>query len=445
MPLRFATPLSFLAALVLLGVAPLISAQVELNLTTAQQGNCVAVTDAQGLQLEPNGTGLQATGVTFSGTGCGGGAGGDFQATVTAPPSAVAAIPFNVAWSASAQATQCTFGGASVAGWPAGQTACQGTTCAGAHVAAVTVPAAGNYAFSMTCTNASGYAQGLTAATGGAPLPPTPNPFALSAPTTSIANASFLVSWAVSGATSCTGSASLNGSSVNLPGWNDRVDTASPRTVTPSVAGTYVLNMHCDNASGSAVSNPATVVITPANTDSCPAGRQTQATICYQYTTAGNSCAVNSDVTKFENIWGRYWINSGSISSPPQLFPGVNYYAVIANLNANGYIAAKFTMPAGLPSNQLGILSHGETLAGPNLTMSISPSCGDFAPSPPICLYTDRGPPSAIGKWKPTSNNAAVACPLTPGQTYFMNLKITTPSTCAGTSCTVSTQNNHSP
>ena len=192
-------------------VVPLAEAQVTLNLTTVEQTSCVAVTDALGLQLVPGGTDLQATGVTLTGTGCGS-ANSEFDVTVNAPATAVAGTPFNVSWSATEAATKCTYGGsAGITGWPVGQTACDGAACEGTHNPSVTLPAAGSYSFSMTCTNATGFAQdGLTAS--GPPEAPQPPNFVLTAPATATTGTAIQVSWSVTGAAACTGSASLNGS-----------------------------------------------------------------------------------------------------------------------------------------------------------------------------------------------------------------------------------------
>jgi len=84
---------------------------------------------------------------------------------------------------------------------------------------------------------------GTGCGTGGGGGAPAPNNFPLVvAPTTPITGAPFTVSWAVTGATSCTGSASVNGSSTTLSGWTDVTSATSPRTVNATTAGTYTLS-----------------------------------------------------------------------------------------------------------------------------------------------------------------------------------------------------------
>ena len=423
-------------------VVPLAEAQVTLNLTTVEQTSCVAVTDALGLQLVPGGTDLQATGVTLTGTGCGS-ANSEFDVTVNAPATAVAGTPFNVSWSATEAATKCTYGGsAGITGWPVGQTACDGAACEGTHNPSVTRPAAGSYSFSMTCTNATGFAQdGLTAS--GPPEAPQPPNFVLTAPATAAVGTAIQVSWSVTGATTCTGSASLNGSSASLAGWTDVTSPTSPRSVTFAQAGAWVLNLSCWNENGSTASQPRAITVSPVGDPSCPAGRQTVADVCYSYS-LGSSCANGTDVTRFETIWGR-----AAPAETPVPFPGRQYFAVFKNMQKTGYIAAKFTVPlTGLPANQWGQFSHGETLPGPNLTMAVSSECGDFQPEEASCVRSDQPPGGLLSRWKvPTS--ATTGCTLVPGQTYYVNFKMTNPPAthddCAGSTCNVTVQSNHTP
>lgn len=426
--------------------APFAGAQVTINLTTAQQTNCTVVTDAQGLSLVPGGTNLAATGVTLSGAGCGA-APSDFNATLTGVPSSpVAGTPFNVTWSAAAAATQCVFGGSTgLTNWPTGTVACTGSACAGSHpVNGVVVPAAGNYSMSVTCTNSTGYAQGSGTAT--APQqPPQPPNFALT-PSANPAtiNIPFSVSWAVTGASSCTGSATLGGSSVSLPGWTDVTTTTSPRTVTASVAGTYTLGLSCSNAQGSTASAPLNLVVNTDTSEGCPAGRQTTADVCYSYG-LGSSCAAGADVTQFASIWGRNAVGASIIP-----FPGYQEFVVFKTFDKTKYLATKIDVPAsGLDPVSSGIITHGETYPGPALTVAISPTCGDFSPTTSICLTTGTSGGQIAGKWKLPTATQTNGCVLTPGQSYYINIKATNPaqtsSDCNGNICKVTVQSNHTP
>lgn len=436
---RFERVTLLLAGIALAFAAPLATAQVQLNLTTTQQQNCTAVTDAQGLRLAADGVNLQATGVALSGNGCGGNS--DYQVAVSSPPNVVAGTPFTVTWSASAAATQCYYNGtAGATNWPIGGSACSGAACAGSHTPSVTVPSAGSYTFSVICTNASGTASNTSAATGGGG-PPTPNGFALSAPTGATTNTPFSVGWSVNGATACSGSASLNGSSTSLQGWTDSTSPTSPRSVTATVAGTYTLQLVCSNASpGNATSQQATVVVTTLpDTDNCPStpmSRLTTASIKYPNVPSSGT-RNNMDLTKFENIWGH--MNSVDNST---LWPGVSgtQPAIIA-WGKTQYVAAKFHVPAGQSTLSYGFMGYGTYFSGPNLTMSISTICGDFAPANAQCVSTHAAGES-FSKWRIVP--ATLNCPLTPGQDYFINMRMDNPTAaqCGNSSvCTLATNN----
>lgn len=441
---RFERVTRLLAGIALAFAAPLATAQVQLNLTTAQQQNCTAVTDAQGLRLASDGVNLQATGVALSGNGCGGNS--DYQVSVSSPASVVAGTPFNVTWSASAAATQCYYSGsAGVTGWPIGGSACSGASCAGTHtVPSVTVSSGGSYSFGVICTNASGTASASSTATGGGG-PPTPNGFALTAPGTATTGTPFSVSWSVNGATACSGSASLNGSSASLAGWTDSTSPTSPRSVTASVAGTYTLQLVCSNASpGNATSQQATIVVGPiVDPDQClsPAQRLTVATIKYPNIPPGTTTRTNVDLTKYENIWGH--INS---LDSAVLWPGISgAQPAIMGWGKTQYVAAKFRVPVGQPTTSYGFLGYGSYFSGPSLTLAISPTCGDFTPAIPQCVSTHNSG-EAFSKWRivPATQN----CPLTPGQDYFINMRMEspTPEVCAPngqttTACTLATNN----
>jgi len=436
-------PIRLLVAVVGALVAPLASAQVQIKLTTTQSQDCTALTDSQGLRLAPDGVNLLATGVALSGNGCGGNNAADYQVATSVPANVTAGTAFNVSWSAAAAATACYYSGSSAAGWPVGNSACTGAACAGSHNTSVTVAAAGSYTFGMICTNATGAASGTTTATG-APQPPQPNGFALTAPATATVGTPFSVSWSVSGATSCTGTASLSGSSANLPGWTDTTSASSPRSVTAAVAGAYTLQLICSNAvPGNATSQQAIVVVgggvDPDNCPLTPMSRLSVASIKYPNVPSSGT-RNNMDVTKFENIWGH--INAVDNAT---LWPGVSgaQPAIIA-WGKTQYVAAKFHVPAGQSTTANGWLGYGSYFSGPAITLAISTQCGDFTPVNPLCVTTRNGGES-FGKWRIVPN--LNGCPLTPGQDYFMNMRMENPQTadCGGNAvCTLATNNTFS-
>lgn len=418
-------------------------AQAVVRMTTTQQTSCVATTDASGLQLVPGSTDLQATGVSLSGTGCGGSGGqtDDYQVAVTAPPTATVGNSFNVTWSASSAATSCTYSGSAsgVSGWNVGSSACTGAACAGSHNVPVTITSSGAYTFGVTCTNSTGTASAGVTAGVGAPIPAN---FPLTAPTSVGVNEQFQVSWAVQNATKCVGTATKDGVSTTLSGWNTVETATSPRNVTaPAQTGAYVLSLRCENSAGAVTSQNATVNVTQ-NSTSCPAGLQTNGDLAYQVSLTGPS---NVDLTQFKNIWGR--TNGTDVGVE---FPGVSYYAIFKTLDRTKYISAKFRVPAGLSANATGSLSKGENFIGPYVTTSISTTCGEFdqADLAPYCLTTNRGAAGAIlARWKLTTGSPATnACALTPGQEYYLNIKVTDPSVpntnCTGNLCKMNVQNS---
>lgn len=272
---------------------------------------------------------------------------------------------------------------------------------------------------------------------------PTPNPFTITPnPTGGQEGTTFQLAWSVTNATSCTGTASLDGSSTSVPGWTDVTSTTSPRTVTLSTAGTYQFGLTCSNASGSASGSTSVVVTVGGGSGNCPAGRQTTAQICYQNLTL---CA-SRDMTQFAQLFGYSAPGNGT----PTPFPGLDGLSLTikdASKTAGAYFASQFTMPTNLSPTEYGFIQKGQTYGNHSITFSISPNCGDFSnttvPNPNVCLYAEAPQGDWNGvSWKSPSNSS-VACPLTPGQTYYLNYKFTTPPTDTGTgsNCNATTCN----
>jgi hypothetical protein len=270
--------------------------------------------------------------------------------------------------------------------------------------------------------------------------PPTPPNFALTAPATTGTGSAFSVSWSVTGATACTGTATLNGNPTTLAGWSDGTSATSPRSVTASVDGTYVLTLACSNAGGSVTSAPATVTASTGggNGDNCPnpENRLTSSNITY-VPSSGTRAGV--DLTSYDNIWGHSTSSDALVTWPGRH----DSQPSILTFTRTKYLAAKFTVPVGQP-NGYGWISHTEYNYGLDLTTSISTNCGDFSPVNPLCLsVTVSG--QNLTPWRV---GAGGFCPLTPGQTYFFNVKPTNPAqgttTCAASSpaCVIGTSNN---
>lgn len=415
-----------------------------LKLTTSQQKSCVAVTDGQGVRMEEGGSALVATGVQLSGEGCGTQQ-GSFGATVSVPSTATAGQDFTVTWSANEAATRCVYAGSPGAtGWTVGSTACQGSACAGSHNVTVRVPTAGSHVFAMACTNDQGYAQGSTTLSPPLTVPQPPN-FALTATPSGDGygiGKPFTVAWSVTGAASCTGTATLGGSAETLPGWTDTTGAASPRTVTPAKAGNWVLKLACTNSVGTTNSQDLAITIPGGEGTACPAGRQEAVKVCYNANLS--TCVDLSGNMTFDQVWGR--INPGD---PLQPFPALARLLTFKDFDKTKYLAIEIPA-AQMPSLlQQGKFTHGETNSGPLLTMKLSTACGDFEPTTDFCSYEGVGGGARLGTYA-LPGSPAWGCRIESNQRYFINIKATNPTAapprptdCSGNVCKVAIQ--HTP
>src|SRR5262249_34293550 len=115
------------------------------------------------------------------------------------------------------------------------------------------------------------------------------------------------------------------------------------------------------------------------------------------------------------------------------------------------YIAAQFTMPSSLPLAEFGKYYKGDTFGANTITWSISPNCGDFTnvPNASLCMKVGDQQNGLFGVgWKNQSYTGITLCPLVPGQTYYLNMKFTSPPTapggtdCSGNTCKMPVQNS---
>ncbi|MEO7431328.1 MAG: hypothetical protein ABIR62_04780 [Dokdonella sp.] len=146
-------------------------------------------------------------------------------------------------------------------------------------------------------------------------------------------------------------------------------------------------------------------------------------------------------MTRFENIWGHATNVDAAV-----LWPGTDgAVPAIMNWGKTQYVAAKFTVPAGVNPNLFNVLGYSTYFGEPLMTMSVSETCGDFSPpNPSLCLTSNVATGGGFKKMVivPKTNG----CPLIPGRSYFINLKMSdpTPAQCANQSiCTISTNNGH--
>ena len=245
---------------------------------------------------------------------------------------------------------------------------------------------------------------------------PTPANFALNAPATVNTGSAFSVSWNVTGATACAGSATLAGNPTTLAGWTDSTSATPPRSVTAPVDGTYVLSLVCSNTGGSVTSTPATVVAsTGGGNDNCvnPANRQTSSNVAYVPSAGTRS---NVDLTSWDAIWGHSTSTDTTVSWPGRH----DSQPSILQFDRTKYIAAKIVVPVGQGSSY-GWIVHTEYNYGLDLTTSISTTCGDFNPVNPLCKTVATSGMN-LTPWRVAGTNF---CPLLPGTTYYFNIKNT--------------------
>ena len=150
---------------------------------------------------------------------------------------------------------------------------------------------------------------------------------------------------------------------------------------------------------------------------------------------------VVSDVTMAENIWGRAYAGAPTVP-----FPWLNYFAVFWSFPRSGYVAAQFTVPEDLQATAWGVFTHGETLPGPETDMAISRQCGDFNPPEEFCQRRGTRAGQRMGLWR-TPMGTMAACELEPGQTYYVNIRLSDPDAenffCNSQACKTTVQTNH--
>lgn len=434
-------------------------AQTTIKLNTAT-GTCVAVTNAAGLNTEstPGSTTLRADGVSLTAQQQGacnpvGGSSSTFNATVSTsgsqtpgtPYTPAINAPFYVLWSASQDATACTYGGnftSGMTGWTVGARACvDGNSCSAAHAIQVTPTAAGNYNFSVTCTNASGYAATSTLNVPQPATPaPTPNPIPLTAPSSAGAGSAVSITWPqMANAATCTGTGTLDGVDVPVLGdWSALTavsnSAANARNVTipaTAVVGSQLkLTLTCWNAdhSASAIGTSANIGVTVA-VAGCPATITTADGTRTLLTSSGVSYGVyptqrpNVNLTEWDNIWGY----NNTTATQPVAWPGVGGASpVIRNFQRDSYIGAHFR--TGASTSVTGHFSNPSFAAGPNQTMAISTECGDFSahlPTPGCLIQNVPTADANLLAWKLTSNNPTGSCNLLPNTDYYVNMMIT--------------------
>lgn len=146
------------------------------------------------------------------------------------------------------------------------------------------------------------------------------------------------------------------------------------------------------------------------------------------------------DVRDFDNIWGHISALDGLTD-----WPGVGGASpTIKTIGRYEYVAARFHVPFTAPPTLWGTFKHVMYSGGPRIDVSISRTCGDFAPSEPYCLATNVvNDDSSFMRWR-VSTQAWQSCTLEPDADYFVNIRFTDPTAtgpdCSGLTCQTTIQ-----
>ncbi len=168
----------------------------------------------------------------------------------------------------------------------------------------------------------------------------------------------------------------------------------------------------------------------------CPVGRQLSGVVVYP----DRNGTTSRDYTSFAQLWGH---NSAYDAETP--WPGAQPSTPIPTIVRGQYIAAKFTVPANASSTLGGFIQRTTYSYGVSMTAAYSTSCGDLSPPNPSCISVTTGTPLPFPYW--SLGSASNACLLTPGTTYYLNIKPTYPDedtpTCRASSvhCPMGTTN----
>lgn len=166
----------------------------------------------------------------------------------------------------------------------------------------------------------------------------------------------------------------------------------------------------------------------------CPPGRQVLANFQYG---GDNSFRErpNVDVTVWDNIWGHATALDSVVPFPgrPTAVP------IFLNFDPAGYIAARIDVPPGMQPNSYGWIVQTEYNHEADLTAAISTTCGDFSPAGQTCFTQGTGGGNLVPWAVPPPNTF---CPLQPGVSYYLNLKVIDSSGCDASGCVIGTANN---
>lgn len=166
---------------------------------------------------------------------------------------------------------------------------------------------------------------------------------------------------------------------------------------------------------------PETIFADGFDAMACPAGRIETSDVAYFDGTLSDV-----DVTFFEDLWGR-----SSVDLDPQPFPGSSTTVSILDFAMPGYIAAAALIDSSTPEEMSGIYTYADsqTPDNPHIDLSISENCNDFSTQLGECVAYDVAPDNGrLVAWS-LASNASPSCVLHAGRYYFLNVRVTDPST----------------
>ena len=182
---------------------------------------------------------------------------------------------------------------------------------------------------------------------------------------------------------------------------------------TSAVAATYA-----------GVSPPITSCTVPGLT------RVTSGVVTY----GNNGGSATRDLTQFTGLYG-YGAATGKLGIVTQ-WPGSLGTTPVIQLPRNGFLALEFTVPekTAYQYGQNGFIQRLTYTFGLPLTAKYSTRCGDFSnlsssSAQDTCFSANlpNQPAMPFKKWT-TGKAYPQLCHLTPGQTYFLNIKISVPT-----------------
>ena len=405
---------------------------------------CIYTTTPQGISADPLTGHLLATG-DFATTGCGSSlplpviVGG--PSTWQLPNPWAVNTPASVQWAA-ANAASCTYGGSSATGWPSSGNACgTAAACETLHNVSLIPTSAGQYQFSLTCTNASGSVSSTSNSVAVSANPPviTQGPSTWNVlPWES--SQSRTVQWSATNAANCGFTATTLPTGVTLPQFlSGGTSSCSSQGTCASLnslilnaplAGTYAVTLTCNGVGGGSTTNSQSWNVTQNSAGSClqPAPGWNRLLTTEIYGFGGNYGF--QDATQFDSIWGR---NYGAQGFPiAKQWPGVGNQLVGPKIGNQQFIAAKFRTPAtGQYGNNFTVDVTSFGMAGGNgnnstakVSITYSTACGDFdlnsVKIPPHCSKSLIGGNQTMGAY--VNFGTGAHCSLQPNTDYYLNM-----------------------